>query len=245
MTTNFLTHLDEIESTNEWMLQSLKQNKNLNHGDMVMADFQSNGRGQMNNHWESERGKNLLCSIILFPKRMQANAQFPISEAVALAVADYLDIRSSFISVKWPNDIYWNDKKIAGILIENNLSGNYLSDCIVGIGLNLNQSEFKSDAPNPISLNTITKRFFDPKTAAKRIRIHLMSRFWQAENTPDILHEEYLKKLYRRDITATYKDANGTFIGVITDVETTGHIVIKDESGNLRRYAFKEVQFVL
>ena len=148
-------HIKETDSTNNW----LKGYQSEVGEDMtvVTTDYQSAGRGCGSNQWESEAGKNLMFSILLHPK-VSAKDQFILSMANALALKDVLDGYTDGIKIKWPNDIYWNDKKIGGTLIETSLQGSEIKDFIIGTGINVNQREFHSDAPNPVSLIQITGR---------------------------------------------------------------------------------------
>ena len=130
----------------------------------VTARFQTSGKGQRGNSWESEAGQNLLFSTVLYPRFVEARRQFVLSQIVSLAVKEELDTYTEGISIKWPNDIYWHEKKICGMLIENVLEGNRIGRCIPGIGINLNQTIFRSPAPNPVSLKQITGRDYDAPT---------------------------------------------------------------------------------
>ena len=145
-------HIDETDSTNRWLRDyALSQPE----GDyVVVSEYQTAGRGCGTNSWESERGKNLTFSLLIHPTEITADCQFRISEAVSLALCETLDayVTDRQVSVKWPNDIYVDDCKICGMLIENRLRGRLMTDSIIGIGLNVNQQEFFSDAPNPVSL---------------------------------------------------------------------------------------------
>ena len=145
----------ETASTNS-LLRELSVKESLPEGSAVIADFQTAGRGQVGNVWESEAGKNLLFSMVLYPTCIPANRQFLISQIAALSVKETLDLYTEQIAVKWPNDVYWKDQKICGMLIENDLSGHNLYRSIIGIGINLNQAVFRGDAPNPVSLFQIT-----------------------------------------------------------------------------------------
>ena len=150
-----ITRLDETDSTNAYirrMLSAPQQGETDPVADqsrywVVTTEFQSSGRGQGTNTWESERGKNLLFSVLCHPVWIPITGQFILSEAIALAIRDALAVYDSHFTIKWPNDIYWNDKKICGILIENTLGGGHIKDCILGVGLNVNQNAFHSDAP--------------------------------------------------------------------------------------------------
>ena len=141
----------ETASTNS-LLRELVIKESLAEGSVVVADFQTAGRGQIGNTWESEAGKNLMFSLVLYPTCIPANRQFLISQIAALSVKETLDSYTDHVTVKWPNDIYWKEKKICGMLIENDLMGRNINQSIAGIGININQEIFHSSAPNPVSL---------------------------------------------------------------------------------------------
>ncbi len=151
---------ESLPSTNSYAAFLLK-NEVIPEGAIVSAEYQTTGRGQGSNIWESENGKNLLISIILYPSIIYPASQFLISMALSLGICDFLKRFIPDCSIKWPNDIYVNDDKIAGILIENSIMGDKIESTIAGIGLNINQEKFLSDAPNPVSLSLITGKKYD------------------------------------------------------------------------------------
>jgi len=205
----------------------------------VWADYQTAGRGQGSNTWESERGKNLTFSMMLPFVDVPAAKQFHISMAVSLALCRTLEQYIGNVSIKWPNDIYWRNGKIAGILIENRLQGSVIRDSIVGVGLNVNQQRFLSNAPNPVSLWQITEQETDCEQLLHDILAHVDS--YMAQDC----RQQYLQCLYRRQGFHPYADKNGAFMAEIHDVEDDGHLLLSDDSGRQRRYAFKEVSFIL
>ena len=151
-----LVALDETASTNQYLSQLCNQlQESVAELTTVTAEFQTAGKGQRGNTWEAEEGKNLLFSFVLYPSFLEARRQFILSQIVSLAIKEELSRWSDEITIKWPNDIYWKDKKICGILIENDLSGHHIRRSIAGIGININQEVFNSDAPNPFSLKQI------------------------------------------------------------------------------------------
>ena len=219
---------------------------------VVTAEFQTSGRGQAGNHWESAARQNLLFSIKIHPTALPPANIFTLSEAIALAVRDAVDTAlkesgaaNHTVTVKWPNDIYVDDSKIAGILIENELQGRTISRAIIGIGLNVNQQEFLSDAPNPVSLLQLTGKEHERQF----ILAHIISIFTslyaeiQSHNYTSI-HETYLQHLYRRSGIHGFRDADGSFQASISEVEPDGHISLSDTDGRIRRYAFKEVEHI-
>ena len=206
---------------------------------VVWADYQTAGRGCGTNHWESERGKNLTFSMLLHPHDVPAQKQFRISRAISLAICKALGQHIGDLSIKWPNDIYWRDGKIGGILIEVTLQGNKVKDCIIGIGLNINQRVFRSDAPNPVSMWQICEQETDCEQLLQEI-LQAFQEYMGKSNK-----DEYQSMLYRRKGFHPYADKDGAFMAEIIDVEDDGHLLLRDDNGQLRRYAFKEVTFVI
>lgn len=240
---------DSIGSTNTYL-------RELNGGDsaydyeVAVADFQTAGRGQKGNTWESEQGKNLLFSILAHPKGIKVQEQFYISQAIALAVSDAViavagpEYADGF-SVKWSNDIYYKDYKMAGILIENTLQGSSILDTVVGVGLDVNQEVFVSDAPNPISLKNITGKEYDRDALLNDI----VERFiGYMELSSDRERAEvdrlYRSRLYRREGFYKFRDENGVFEACIEGIRPDGCLMLLTRSGEHRTYEFKQVQFV-
>ena len=234
----------EVDSTNDEIMR-LNDRTDLEWA-ILFADHQTAGRGQRGNTWESEPGKNLTFSLYFRPVGVAADEQFAISMAVAVEMTKILRPYVGRVKVKWPNDIYVGDRKIAGILIENRLKGNRISECVVGIGLNVNQSRFHSDAPNPVSIAQITGSEVDLSRLKRRIILRL-GRMVDSRGyviTPR-LKNEYTSRLYRHVGYHRYADSTGEFDARITDVEPSGRIVLKDRQRQLRTYAFKEVKIIL
>ena len=233
----------ETTSTNS-LLRELVIKESLAEGSAVVADFQTAGRGQIGNVWESEAGKNLMFSLVLYPTCIPANRQFLISQIAALSVKEALDLYADHITVKWPNDIYWKDKKICGMLIENDLSGHNLYCSIIGIGINLNQAVFRGDAPNPVSLFQIIGKEVDREEVLDRF-LSLFYRYYLSllqEKYEDI-RTRYQFALYRREGYHAYRDEAGEFEACIHAIESTGHLLLALRDGSIRRYAFKEVSY--
>ena len=243
-----LEKLRETSSTNDYLARLCKESK-AKEFYTVMAESQTNGKGQRGNSWESEAGKNLTFSIVLYPTALEANKQFCLSMLAALACHEALDNYTDGFSIKWPNDIYWKDKKIGGILIENELEGKYIVQTIIGIGLNINQDVFRSNAPNPVSLKQILGAEIKIEEVMMKVVHGIVGGYRQLENHFDITLQTigilYRKHLYRHKGMFPYRDAQGEFLAEYQKVEPDGHLILKDEQGTLRRYAFKEVEFVL
>ena len=195
-----LVHINETNSTNNY-LQTLCARQQTEEFTTVVADFQTSGRGQRGNSWESAPGMNLTFSTVLYPSALKAREQFTLSMLIALSVYDTLSTYAEGFSIKWPNDIYWKDKKICGILIENELEGAYLLRCIAGIGVNINQEYFVSPAPNPVSLKQILGRKTDKQEVLEGILKRLFSYYIplisQKPNIKETIHSDYLNAQYR------------------------------------------------
>lgn len=240
-----LIHISETSSTNTYMHELLEREK-VPEGSCVWADFQTAGRGQIGNVWESEAGKNLTFSIVIYPNFLPANRQFLISELSAYSVKELLDKYTSDITVKWPNDVYWKDRKICGMLIENDLSGQNLYASVSGIGINLNQKEFYGGAPNPVSLWQILGHEVDRETCMQEfLDIFYANYVLILEGRENELHDKYMQSLYRKEGFYWYEDANGRFEAALQGIEPTGHLLLALKDGTVRRYEFKEVKYIL
>lgn len=238
-------HLDETISTNQY-IRNLSMEKDLPEGSVVWTDFQTAGRGQAGNSWESDSTKNLTFSIIIYPYFLVANRQFLISQIAALSVKDLLSQYTDEISIKWPNDIYWRDKKICGMLIENDLSGTRLFSSIIGIGINLNQEAFHSDAPNPVSLLQITGCTYDREKFLREFMKFFYAHYLQLiKGHEAIIKEAYFQSLFRGEGFHEYEKEGELFEARIIEIEPTGHLVLEENNGQKRRFAFKEVKFVM
>ena len=232
-----IVHIEETDSTNRWLKA---------HGEgkmVVVADYQTAGKGCGTNSWESERGKNLTFSMLIHPTTIPACQQFRITEVISVAICEVLEQYIGDVSIKWPNDIYVGDKKICGILIENMLKGEYIRHCIIGIGLNINQKRFVSDAPNPTSMALESGHDFDREEVLQSLLRHFeqLLAVWDEE----AIRKAYRQRLYRKEGMFPYRDKEGDFTASLVDVEDDGHLVLQDAQGQQRRYAFKEVTFVI
>ncbi|MDO4510634.1 MAG: biotin--[acetyl-CoA-carboxylase] ligase [Bacteroidales bacterium] len=241
--------LTETASTNTYMAQMASI---LPSTTVVYTDRQTAGRGQKGNSWESEDGKNLAFSFLLKNPAIEPARQFYISEGVSFAVAEMLSVYvPEGITIKWPNDIYYRDKKICGILIEHTLSGSRIGHSIIGVGININQERFVSDAPNPISLKNITGQDYDLERMLRDLNesIERLTDFTSASEAAfDALHERYLARLYRADgHPHQWQLPSGeTFLGTIVDVQPDGLLCLRHEdTGEIGKYYFKEVKHVI
>jgi BirA family biotin operon repressor/biotin-[acetyl-CoA-carboxylase] ligase len=221
-----IIHIDETDSTNHWIKRRKAEQTTSGRSKqadlVVVAEYQTAGRGCGSNTWESEQGKNLTFSVLLHPTEIPADCQFRISEAVSVAICETLehcfrplspadspsDSGKQEVTIKWPNDIYVGDRKICGILIENQLRGSLISDSIVGIGLNVNQTVFRSDAPNPVSVAQLTGHE-ENREALLQTFLQRLSATMEME--PEALMETYRRRLYRREGMHRFQDGQGEF----------------------------------
>jgi BirA family biotin operon repressor/biotin-[acetyl-CoA-carboxylase] ligase len=226
-------------------LKELANQQIVEEGTVLLCEEQTAGRGQRGNRWEAEPNKNLTFSLIFYPEFLAVKNYFLLSKSIALGVKAALNLHTENISIKWPNDIYYKDKKIAGILIENEITGNIITQSIVGIGINVNQEIFRSDAPNPVSLKQITGREIDPNVLLEEIiaSVLLFYKQLQSGNTEQI-NLSYHQALHRKEGFFPYKDKEGSFRARIESVTNDGFIHLTGNEGEKRAYAFKEVAFV-
>lgn len=244
---------DEIVSTSTFLRTYERTSRTLPYV-VAIAQFQTAGRGQRGNSWESEAGKNLLFSIAHYAPPVAPKDQFFISELISCSIlavlTDLFPTHKEHFRIKWPNDIYWKDRKLAGILIEHELSENHILKTIIGIGINVNQRAFLSDAPNPVSLLQATgEETAEPENILQRILACYANVINQYRDAPSpwatLIGEAYHSVLYRRGTKASYRDAQGIFQAVLERVEPDGMLCLRDDRQNLRRYAFKEVVYLI
>lgn len=230
----------------------------LPHFYTIRTDYQTAGRGQAGNSWESEAGKNLLFSTILRYEGIHAASQWRLSMLVAVALWDTLAnyLPKERLAIKWPNDIYFGDKKLVGILIENNLSGQYVGYSIVGIGVNVNQIEWLSNAPNPISMKEITGEDYDVEKLMNGWMDSMKS--WELRSTEEI-KKAYLQHLYRREGWHMYVErevstaptaiaqqgVEGAFLAHFIGITEQGELMLSTENNEEKIYHFKQIRFVL
>lgn len=241
-----------LNSTNNYTIALLKKNA-LEEGTVVWTENQTEGRGQANNVWESQAGKNLTFSIIVYPDVIKADEQFRISQAVSLAVSDYLcyefsrlELDKERIKIKWSNDMYVDDKKICGILIENSIRADSIVRSIIGIGLNINQIKFISSAPNPVSLRQITGMEYNISSELKKLCRFLSQRYEQLKNCQFYqIETDYLASMYRFNSFHLYQCGSETFTAKITGVNPLGQLLLETKNGKIRTFNFKEVTFII
>lgn len=252
-----MIHLPEVHSTNTWMLDRLTKGEDMADETVVYTMRQTAGRGQMGNSWEAEPDKNISFSMLLCPEFLPIKEQFIISQLCSLAIVEALDeliCEQLFhdevqFSIKWPNDIYAGDGKLCGILIENRLLGSTLKHCVLGVGINVNQKKWIGNAPNPVSLKLLGIET-DPLHVLKIVTGHIHALYDALRGNEEmaaVIRERYMQHLYRKEGFYGYYDParDEHFDAKIVGVDTQGPLLLRLTSGEVRKYWFKEVRFVL
>lgn len=244
----FFTILDTVGSTNNYAMQQVHDGL-AKHGQAWFATEQTAGKGQRGKNWASEKGKNIAMSLVMIPGQLQAESggkiitPFHLSAAVALGVFEFLKIYAGDeIKIKWPNDLYWRDRKAGGILIENKYQGKEWKWAVVGIGININQTEFSKDLVNPVSLKQITGKTFNVIDLAKGLQGLLMKHLSGIGTLPETV-QLFNKQLYKINQPVTLKKNNVKFNTVIKEVSAQGKLITVDAIE--RAFDFGEVEWVL
>lgn len=234
--------IEHTTSTNDEARQS-----HYSHMDVVWSDSQSSGRGQRGHSWHSAVGENITFSLVLHPEFLPIVEQFLLSEVVALALVDTMAEYGIECRIKWTNDLYAGDGKLAGVLIEHSLSTTTIARTIVGIGLNVNQAEFPDDLPNPVSMTQLRGIRFDRREVLESYVRNLERWYSLLESgQKSLVESSYRELMYHRDELHTYALPSGErFRATIRGVRPSGELRLEHEDGTIREYAFKEVEFVL
>lgn len=215
-------------------------------GSVILAGFQMDGRGAGSNTWQSEAGKNLLASTILYPDFLPPDEQFQLNKVVSLAVLFCVKgfLPKANVMIKWPNDIYVDYRKIAGILIRNAITGNKICHSVVGIGLNINQDTFPADLPNPISIKQVSGRFIEIQVVLIQFMELLSVLYHKMEiGVMDFINDQYLKNLLNMNQKAWYQQGDQIFEGRITGVTRFGKLQMEVED-EIKEYDLKEITFL-
>jgi BirA family biotin operon repressor/biotin-[acetyl-CoA-carboxylase] ligase len=239
-----IIHLSSVQSTNTYLAGELKK-ATFPQEMAIVADYQEGGKGRGGNQWYSQPGKNLLMSILLFPAFLSASSQFHLTRVVSLALMDLLKWLGTAPVIKWPNDILTGGKKIAGILIENGVTGTTISHTIMGVGLNLNQQEFPEYPLRATSLLLETGNRKEPLEVADRLLEAIMARYGQLESgSADLLVEEYLEHLCGLDTPGEFLSEGEWFRGIIRGVNDFGELLV-ERDGKTRSYGFQDISFTI
>ena len=237
--------LKRVDSTNTFLKNELSKSTPLSEGTVILADEQFAGRGQINNTWVSDPGKNLTFSLLLLPKFLNPENQFLLNKTISIGINDALtQIIGGNVKIKWPNDIYFNDDKLGGILIENILRGSIISNSVIGIGLNANQTHFPTDIKNVTSLKQILHRDYDLTELLAELCGSIEYRYLQLRaGRLEAINRDYLNSLYKLNQAHKFKIDTEEIEGEITGIDKNGLLEILI-NGEIRKYNFKEVTFI-
>jgi BirA family transcriptional regulator, biotin operon repressor / biotin---[acetyl-CoA-carboxylase] ligase len=227
----------ELDSTNEEAQRLIKDG--LNQSAAIISQYQLSGRGQKGNCWHSEFGKNILLSIVYFHNMPMAD-QFEICIKTSLGILDFLKKLKINAQIKWPNDILVNEKKLAGILIENNVKGKFLTSSVIGIGLNVNQINFPNELKMATSLNEIAQKEYNIEKLTNLLNDKVLNRLNREFNEKD----EYLKELYGFNEFKEYYYKSEIVNAKIIDVLSTGELVLQKKDKSFIICVFKEIELI-
>lgn len=241
-----LIHLPETGSTNSYAIGILSKDRP-EEGYVIITDNQTQGKGTDTNTWESKKGKNLTFSLILYPS-FTADQQFILNKAISLGICEFLqtELHRKDVSIKWPNDIYIGDKKVCGILIQNSVIGNKLDYVVVGIGLNVNQTLFTSDAPNPVSLKMVTGINYDLDELVQKLLHSIFEKYDMVKpETSGKIENNYHKALYRMMEWHHYMVKGMEIYARISGTNTSGQLLLESETEQVLICDLKEVKFII
>lgn len=241
-----IIRLPETKSTNSYTIELLSKDRPA-EGCVIITDYQTAGKGTDTNTWESEKGKNLTFSLILYPA-VAAEQQFILNKAVALGICDFLraEIPGHKVSIKWPNDLYIDDNKVCGILIQNSVTGNKLEYMVVGIGLNVNQMHFTSNAPNPVSMKMVTGQGYNLDEILQKLWQSIFERYGNiSPRTTRKIESEYQTALYRLEEWHDYLVNEIKVFSKITSTNAYGQLLLENQSGETIVCDLKEVKFII
>jgi len=239
-----IVRIQMTDSTNNYANQQIRVN-DLPEGTVFLTYEQTSGRGQMKNIWESEAGKNLTFSIVLYPVFLEIRRQFMLSKVVTLGIYKALNKYVDKLKIKWPNDIYAGNQKLGGILIENSIMSGLLKSSVIGIGLNVNQTVFHSDAPNPVSMQVLTNQHYDCEKILTEVLsgINGYYNLLRQDNAKKI-DQEFISVLYRLNEKHQFRSEDEIFEGEIIGVNEIGQLLIRKKDGEILDFHFKEVEFL-
>ncbi|MDF2431359.1 MAG: BirA family transcriptional regulator [Mucilaginibacter sp.] len=242
---NYVT-IKQVDSTNNFLKELLSNSKPVIEGTVIMAESQFAGRGQQQNGWHAEPGKNLTFSILLKPAFVPVTAQFDLVRAVSLGVFYALyPLLGEKLKIKWPNDIYYGDRKLGGMLIENLVQGSQIKNSIIGIGLNINQENFPAELTNAISLKQILHQDYDLKTLLAEICRHIEAWYLNLKaGKISVVRNSYIDRLYWLNEHKSFKTPEGSFKGIIKKVRDNGLLVIENNNHQELEFSLKEIEFL-
>ncbi len=238
-------HISEVDSTNAYA-QKLIAKSNPSEGAVISTSYQTLGRGQIGRTWHSNRSQNILCSTILRPKFLVPKDQFQLNMAISCAIRAFVEdvLSKGLVTIKWPNDVYINHSKVAGLLIQNTISGSTISSAIIGLGININEKNFPTDLPNPTSLSMIKNRVFDIDHLYPTLFSYIEQYYLKLKaGHIDEIRSEYISHLYLKDKVGVYTLSDGSTISAILQhVQEDGKLVLLVD-GKERYFSFRELRF--
>ena len=245
-TGKLINYLPSCHSTNDIAVQMIQSENMVFEGTVIITDNQTAGRGQRGNIWEACTGENLTFSLILKPNFLKASDQFQLNVAVSMGVFDFLsEFIDENLKIKWSNDIYVGDKKMGGILIENSLQGYQIGHSIIGIGLNINQTEFSNERATSLRKITQNPLKYDLSELLKKLLENIEINYLKIKSKQyESLKVRYLSNLFRFEEYHYFKKNGQQFLGRITGIDETGKLGIETD-GNVIYFDFKEVEFVI
>lgn len=238
-------HLEQIDSTNAY-LQRQQMECDIRNW-VVSTDEQTAGKGMGSNGWESEVGKNLTFSLAVDVSFLPAERQFLLSEAVAVGLVQSLDalMPDEKLHIKWPNDLYYENHKLAGILINSTIKANKMDISIIGIGLNVNQMQFQDWPTHPISLQQITGKEYDLQPLLEQIIERILIKVGQLKSDPSIIEQEYIQRLFRYRVWADYEVDGKVLRLLMTGIDSFGRLQLIDETDKTYCFDIKEIKFLI
>lgn len=244
MIENTIFRIHSADSTNNYANSQIREN-DWPEGTVFLAHEQTAGRGQTNNYWESEPGKNLTFSIVFYPDFLEIRHQFLLSKVVSLGIYQALSKYIEPLKIKWPNDIYAGNNKLGGILIENSIMSGMLKSSVAGIGLNVNQTIFRSNAPNPVSLKSLTNEHFDTDVVLKEVLSGINTYYSLLKaGEYEKIDREFVSVLYWLNENHQFRTDDAIFEGEIIGVNEIGQLLIRKINGAILEFHFKEVEFL-
>jgi BirA family biotin operon repressor/biotin-[acetyl-CoA-carboxylase] ligase len=243
---HFFFTLKEVDSTNNFLKEILSKSTPVMNGTVIMAENQFAGRGQQQKSWHTQPGKNLTFSILLETDFLPIAQQFDLTMAISVAVFEALyPLLGEKLKIKWPNDIYYDDLKLGGILIENIIQGNQIKNSVIGIGLNINQVDFPDWLPNPTSLKQILRKDYDLKILLSEICACIEAGYLNLKNGDSLsARKAYLNRLYWLNERKNFKANDELFEGTIKTIRENGLLVVENNKGAELEFSFKEIQFL-
>ncbi|HKJ42229.1 MAG TPA: biotin--[acetyl-CoA-carboxylase] ligase [Sunxiuqinia sp.] len=239
-----IIYIESTKSTNNYASEQVRENE-VEGGTVFLTYNQTAGRGQLANTWESEPERNLTFSIFIRPDFLEIARQFMLSKVVCFGLQQFLSRYVDRVTIKWPNDIYVGDRKICGILIENAVMNGKITQSIIGVGLNVNQTEFLSNAPNPVSLKMLTGRKHDLKELISELLETVDHSYRKLANGQfKAIDKGFLNNLYHFQSWHSYKDKDHSYTGKIVGVNSIGQLRIQEKDGPVWEYHFKEVEYL-